>query len=413
MSLFDEEGEKKLRMSHLAIVGSHSLNGVSVLHTEILRSRLFKEFYELWPERFSNKTNGISPRRWLSVCNPGLSELISEFIGHGWVTDLEWLEKLVPYADEPGFRRRWREVKQENKRRLARTIRTLTGITVDEHSLFDCQVKRIHEYKRQLLNVLRLTDLSLRITDNPQGQFLPRTLIFGGKAAPGYFMAKLIIRLINALADKVNDDAAVGGRLKVVFLPNYGVSLAEQIVPAADLSEQLATAGTEASGTSNMKFALNGALTIGTLDGANVEIRSAVGPENFFLFGLTAEQVEERRKDFPGPVEISSINPRLRRVLEYIGGGGLSPDRPDLFAPVVGALLQGGDPYMLLADFDSYVECQERVSAAWLDTEAWTRTSILNVARMGWFSSDRTIREYAQQVWGVSSTPVTMEPSKP
>jgi starch phosphorylase len=410
MSLFEEEGEKKLRMSHLAIMGSHSLNGVSSFHSEILRRRLFRDFYELWPERFNNKTNGISPRRWLSVCNPSLSELISEYIGHGWVTDLEWLEKLVPLAEEPGFRRRWREVKQKNKKDLAGTIRALTGITVDPTSLFDCQVKRIHEYKRQLLNVLHVTDLYLSIKANPGGEFLPRTVIFGGKAAPGYFMAKLIIRLIHALAERVNGDTEVGNRLKVVFLPNYGVSLAERIVPAADLSEQIATAGTEASGTSNMKFALNGALTIGTLDGANVEIRDAVGADNFFLFGLTADEIAERRNV---PSAAAGISTRLRRALDLIGGGGLSPDQPERFSPVVRSLLEQGDTYMLLADFDSYVECQARVSAAYMDPDAWTRMSILNVAHMGRFSSDRSIREYTEQVWGVSPTPVRIDTPKP
>jgi glycogen phosphorylase len=403
MSLFHQDSEKKLRMSHLAIVGSHSVNGVSALHSDIIRRRLFRDFFELWPGRFNNKTNGISPRRWLSVCNPSLSELISEYIGHGWVTDLEWLEKLVPLAEEPGFRRRWREVKQGNKQQLARTIRSLTGITVDARSLFDCQVKRIHEYKRQLLNVLHVTHLFLSIKADPGGEFLPRTVVFAGKAAPGYFMAKLIIRLIHALAETVNSDAVVSGKLKVVFLPNYGVSLAERIVPAADLSEQISTAGTEASGTGNMKFALNGALTIGTLDGANVEIRDSVGADNFFLFGLTADEIAERKEG------LSAVDPRLRQVLDFIGRGDLTPDQPDLFSPVVRSLLEQGDPYMLLADFDSYVQCQARVSAAYRDQEEWTRKSILNVAHMGRFSSDRTIREYAEQVWGVSPTPVTIE----
>ena len=408
MSLFEEDGEKKLRMSHLAIVGSHSLNGVSALHTEILKDRLFRDFFELWPERFHNKTNGISPRRWLSVCNPSLSDLISEYIGHGWITDLEWLEKLVPYAEEPAFRARWRAVKQENKRQLARTIHSLTGITVNASSLFDCQVKRIHEYKRQLLNVLHATHLFLSIKANPGGEFLPRTVLFAGKAAPGYVVAKLIIRLIHALADMVNGDADIGDRLKVVFLPNYGVSLAERIIPAADLSEQISTAGTEASGTGNMKLALNGALTIGTLDGANIEIRDAVGPENFFLFGLSAEEVAERNKRPSGPGALVLADPAVRRVLDFIGGGGLSPDRPDLFSPIVSRLLEGGDPYMLLADFDSYRVCQARVSQAYRSQEEWTRTSIINVARMGRFSSDRTVREYAEQVWGVRPVPVRM-----
>jgi glycogen phosphorylase len=401
VSLFEEDGEKRLRMSHLAIVGSHALNGVSALHSEILRTDLFKEFNELWPERFSNKTNGITPRRWLALCNPGLASLITERIGDGWVTDLDRLEGLSPLAEDAGFRRAWRKVKLGNKEALARVVSGLTGVEPDPTTLFDCQIKRIHEYKRQLLNVLHVLHLHARLRAEGPRAIVPRTVLFAGKAAPGYATAKLVIRLIHAVADLVNGDPRTEGALRVAFIPNYSVSLAEQIAPAADLSEQISTAGTEASGTGNMKLALNGALTIGTLDGANIEIRDAVGPENFFLFGLTTEQVAERRRAGYDPRAVCQADPRLQAVLDQISGGGLSPDEPSLFAPIARALLDQGDSYMLLADFASYVECQERVDAAWRDPEAWTRMSILNVARMGRFSSDATIKAYAKEIWGV------------
>ena len=400
LSLIEEGSEKRVLMSHLAIVGSHSVNGVSSLHTDILKKELFPDFFALWPERFNNKTNGISQRRWLKLCNPGLAELLNEWIGHGWDTDLEWLTKLAPLADEEGFRRRWRAVKQRNKKELAGVIHRLTGVTVDPDSLFDCQVKRIHEYKRQLLNALHVIHVYQRIKADPGADVVPRTVIFAGKAAPGYAMAKLIIRLILAVAEKVNSDPDVACRLKVVFLPNYGVSLAESIIPGADLSEQIALAGTEASGTGNMKLSLNGALTIGTLDGANVEIRAEVGAENFFLFGLSAQEVAERKRAGYDPRAIHGADPRLSRALELVWSGALCPQEPDAFKPVVRALLDGGDQYMLLADFDSYAACQERVSAAFRDQDSWSRMSILNVARMGRFSSDRTVREYADEIWG-------------
>jgi starch phosphorylase len=411
MSLFEEDGEKKVRMAHLAVVGSHSVNGVSSLHTEILKKELFRDFHELWPERFNNKTNGITPRRWLRLCNPELSGLISERLGEGWVRDLEQLRRLEPLAEDPGFRLRWREAKLAGKRRLAECVRSLTGVTVDPRSLFDCQVKRIHEYKRQLLNVLHVLTLYNFLKANPAARVVPRTVIFAGKAAPGYAMAKLIIRLIHAVAERVNGEQRLEGRLAVVFLPNYGVSLAERIMPGADLSEQISTAGTEASGTGNMKFALNGALTIGTLDGANVEIREEVGEENFFLFGLTAAEVAQRKARGYDPQELYRSDAQLREALELIGSGALSPGQPDLFAPIVSSLL-GGDPFMLLADFQPYVSCQQRVAEAYRDPEAWTRMSILNVARMGRFSSDRTIREYAEQIWGVKPAPVTLPAQK-
>jgi starch phosphorylase len=408
MSLFEEEGEKKLRMSHLAVVGSHAVNGVSVLHSEILKNDLFRDFFELWPDRFTTKTNGITQRRWLSLCNPGLARLITGKIGDGWVTNLERLARLAPLANNREFRRAWREVKLANKRRLAETIHRLTGIEVDPASLFDCQVKRIHEYKRQLMNALHVLHQYVQIKAEPARATVPRTAIFSGKAAPGYATAKLIIRLITAAADMVNADPDMQGRLRVVFLPNYGVSLAERIIPAADLSEQISTAGTEASGTGNMKLALNGALTIGTLDGANVEIRDAVGEENFFLFGLTAEEVANRRKSGGDPREALESSPSLRAVIQLIQSGSLSPRQPDLFEPLLRGLLENGDHYMVLADWDSYVACQERVSAIYRDPEAWTRMSIRNVAAMGRFSSDRTIREYADEIWGVKSIPVTL-----
>ena len=401
VSLIEEGPEKKVLMSHLSIVGSHSVNGVSALHTEILKNVLFPDFHELWPERFTNKTNGISQRRWLKLCNPGLAEMLNEWIGHGWDTDLEWLAKLAPLAEEESFRRRWRAVKARNKKELAGVIEQLTGTTADAASLFDCQVKRIHEYKRQLLNALHVLHVYARLTADPGADVVPRTVIFAGKAAPGYAMAKLIIRLILAIARKVNADPAAKGKLSVVFLPNYGVSLAERIIPAADLSEQISLAGTEASGTGNMKLSLNGALTIGTLDGANVEIRSEVGAENFFLFGLTAQQAAEKRRAGYDPRQVLAADPRLSQVIETIWNGSLSPEEPDAFKPIARSLLDGGDPFMLLADFAAYAECQERVSAAYRDQESWTRMSILNVARMGRFSSDRTVKEYADEIWGV------------
>ncbi len=406
MSLIEEGNEKRVLMSHLSIVGSHSVNGVSSLHTEILKKEIFPDFCELWPERFNNKTNGISQRRWLKLCNPGLAELLNEWIGHGWDTDLEWLAKLVPLAEEENFRRRWRAVKLRNKKELAGVIHRLTGMTADPASMFDCQVKRIHEYKRQLLNVLHVLHMYARLKADPRADFVPRTVIFSGKAAPGYAMAKLIIRLILSVAAKVNKDPDCADRLAVAFLPNYSVSLAERIIPAADLSEQISLAGTEASGTGNMKLSLNGALTIGTLDGANVEIRKEVGPENFFLFGLTAEQAAERKRAGYDPRQVHAADARISQVLELVWNGSLSPEEPEAFKPIVRSLLDGGDQFLLLADFDSYLACQDKVAEAYKDQEAWTRMSILNVARMGQFSSDRTVREYASEIWGAGPVPV-------
>jgi starch phosphorylase len=407
VSLIEEGSEQRVRMAHLAIVGSHAVNGVAQLHTDILTRQVFPDFHALWPGKFSNKTNGVTPRRWLLKCNPELSAVISDAVGTQWITDLEGLHALVPLAGDAALGQAWREAKRQRKRELAGVIerqyeRRGQSLRVDPDSLFDVQVKRIHEYKRQLLNLLHVVTLYNRIKDGDHG-VMPRTVIFGGKAAPGYHMAKLIIHLINAVGDVVNRDAEAADLLKVVFLADYRVSLAEQIIPGAELSEQISTAGTEASGTSNMKLALNGALTIGTLDGANVEIRDAVGDENFFVFGLTAEEAAERaaRHD---PWAHYRNEPELRRVLDMIGGGGFSPGELGLFAPIVHSLLDGGDRYLVLADYGAYVACQDRVAEAYRDKAGWTRKSILNTARMGGFSSDRTIHQYAEEIWGV--TPV-------
>ena len=411
MSIIDEDGEPHVRMATLAIVGSHSVNGVAELHTEILKREVFRDFHEMWPERFNNKTNGITPRRWLLKSNEPLARLITEAIGPGWVTDLEELRRLAPLAKDSALAAAWRKAKRENKLRLAETIgrqyeRRGTPLTVNPDSLFDVQVKRIHEYKRQLLNVLHVITLYNRIRDGHDADVLPRTVIFGGKAAPSYTMAKLIIRLINAVADTVNADPAARDRLAVAFVADYRVSLAEQIIPGAELSEQISLAGTEASGTGNMKLGLNGALTIGTLDGANIEIRDEVGDDNIFIFGLTAAEVEARRPHY-APWDVYRSDPELARVVDMIGAGAFSPGEPDLFRPIVDSLLAGGDRFFLLADYASYVAGQERVAQTYRDESEWTRRSILNVARMGKFSSDRTIRQYAEGIW--RAAPVRVE----
>jgi starch phosphorylase len=366
---------------------------------------VFHDFHELWPEKFSNKTNGITQRRWLLKSNPGLARVIGDAIGMGWVTDLYQLKNLTSLADDPAFGEAWRTVKRANKVRLAEIIRHQyegrdRALSVSPDSLFDVHVKRMHEYKRQLLNVLHVITLYNRIKDDPDGDVTPRTVIFGGKAAPGYMMAKLIIRLINAVADVVNSDPACRDLLKVVFLANYRVSLAERIFPAAELSEQISTAGTEASGTGNMKFALNGALTIGTMDGANIEIREEVGDENIFVFGLTADQVAALRPGYD-PREYYRRDPGLKMALDMIADGAFSRGDRELFRPIVQSLLQDGDRYLLLADYPAYVECQDRVAGRYRDAAAWTRMSILNAAHMGKFSSDRTIRQYAEEIWRV------------
>ncbi len=406
MSIIEEGQDKKIRMANLAIVGSHSVNGVSALHSQIIRDDLFRDFHDMWPERFNNKTNGITQRRWLLTSNPTLSRLICDRTGEGWITNLDELRKLEPLAEDGAFRAEWLAVKRANKERMAAYILKHNSLVVDPDSLFDVQVKRIHEYKRQLLNVLHVIFHYNRIRENPEVKVVPRTVIFGGKAAPGYHMAKLIIRLINGVAEVVNNDPATQGKLRVLFLANYSVSLAEKLMPAADLSEQISTAGTEASGTGNMKFSLNGALTIGTLDGANVEIREEVGRDNIFIFGLTTEEVETTRRDGYDPWHYSDSDEELRRVLDMISSGAFSPDDPARFRPITEALLQQGDTYRLLADFRPYVEAQAAVAELYRDREAWARMSILNVARIGKFSSDRTIMEYASEIWVTRPVPV-------
>ena len=408
MSIVEEHWERKIRMAHLAIVGSHSVNGVAALHSEILKNELFHDFYEMYPERFNNKTNGITQRRWLRMSNPTLSSLIDDYIGDGWTCNLYELEKLKAVAGDPEFVERWQGVKRKNKEGLCGYIREHNCIEVDPDSLFDVQVKRIHEYKRQLLNVLHIITLFNRIKDDPAAEVVPRTFIFAGKAAPAYATAKLVIRLINAVATVVNRDPDVAGRIKVVFLANYGVSLAERIFPASDLSEQISTAGTEASGTGNMKFALNGALTIGTLDGANIEIMEEVGRENIFIFGMNAAEVGSLRERGYNPREYYNGNRQLRRVLDMIASGFFSPWSPELFAPLTDSLLNLGDHYMLLADYASYVSCQDEVSRLFKQKKEWARRAILNCAGMGKFSSDRTIEEYAREIWGI--TPVDIRP---
>ncbi|MDB4948306.1 MAG: glycogen/starch/alpha-glucan phosphorylase [Gemmatimonadetes bacterium] len=388
----------QVRMAHLAIVGSHTVNGVAALHTEILKERIFRDFHELWPERFTSVTNGVTQRRWMVKANPELSSLVSERIGDGWIVDLPELSGLEPYAGDAAFRERWRAVKARNKQRLARIVEQETGVRVDPAALVDVQVKRMHEYKRQLLNALRVVDTYLELRDAAPADAVPRTVLFGGKAAPTYWTAKLIIELIGCIAGQVNADPTVSPLLKVAFLPDYRVSLAERIFPGSDLSEQISTAGFEASGTGNMKFSLNGALTIGTLDGANVEIAEAVGAENIFIFGLTAEEVEQNKDAGYVPREVYEGSPRVRRVLDHLLSGELSPEDPGRFRPLVDSLLFH-DEYMLLADFDAYVKAQADVDAAYRDPERWTRMAILNVARCGFFSSDRSVKEYADRIW--------------
>jgi glycogen phosphorylase len=405
MSLIDETGERFVRMAHLAVVGSHCVNGVAQMHSDLLKQTVMYDFAQLWPEKFCNVTNGVTPRRFLAVANPRLAHLITESIGEQWLSDLYQLRKLEPMADDEALQRRWREVKLANKQDLAQLLKKRTGVDVDPESLFDIQVKRIHEYKRQHLNVLFILSLYLRLKRDPKADIPPRTFIFAGKAAPGYFMAKLIIKLINAVAERVNHDRALRGRLAVAFLPDFSVKSAQHIYPAGDLSEQISMAGKEASGTGNMKFALNGALTIGTLDGANVEIREEVGAENFFLFGLTVEQVRELKLRGYRPQEVVEKNASLGEVLDFIASGALAGGDPDLFRPFLERLLNE-DPFLVLADYQAYLDCQEQVSALWRDQRAWTRKAILNVARMGKFSSDRSIRDYCGQVWRIKPVKV-------
>ena len=401
MSIVDESGGRRLRMAHLAAAGSHHVNGVSQIHTDLMKKTIFADFDACWPDRVVNITNGVTPRRWLNQANPGLSGLITGEIGDGWKRDLSQLRRLVPLAGCREFRDRFRAVKRANKERLARRITTDLRIAIDPASLFDVQVKRIHEYKRQLLNVLHVVTRYNRIRDGRDAGDVPRTVIISGKAAPGYAQAKLIITLVHAVADVVNHDPAIGGRLAVAFVPDYSVSTAEVIIPACDLSEQISTAGTEASGTGNMKLALNGALTIGTLDGANVEMRDEVGDDNIFIFGLTADEVTARRAAGYHPWDVYHADAELRQALDMIAGGYFSPDAPHRFRPIVDALTTHGDHFLVLADYASYVTAQERVDALYDDADEWARRAILNVAGMGRFSSDRTILEYARLIWNV------------
>lgn len=408
LSLIEESGEKFVRMAHLACVGSHAINGVAALHTELLKQDTLRDFYRLWPQKFVNKTNGVTPRRWILLSNPKLADLFSEKIGKGWLKDLDQLRKLETLVDDREFGERWQQIKYDNKKHLAEHIWNNHGIEVDPSSLFDIQVKRIHEYKRQHLSVLNIIAQYNRLKQNPNLDMLPRTFIFGGKAAPGYFMAKLIIKLITSVAEVVNNDPDVRDRLKVVFLANFNASLGQKIYPAADLSEQVSTAGKEASGTGNMKFAMNGAVTIGTLDGANIEIREEAGEENFFLFGLTAQEVEELKSKGYSPRQYYDRNAELRAAIDRIAEGHFSPNNPTLFQPLVDNLMQS-DPYMLFADFQSYVDCQEQVSQAYKDRPRWLRMSILNAIRMGKFSSDRTIAEYCNEIWKVNPVRIELE----
>ncbi|OOZ41582.1 glycogen phosphorylase [Solemya pervernicosa gill symbiont] len=400
MSIFSEDGEQHIRMAHLAIVGSHHVNGVAALHTELMKETIFADFHSFYPEKIINITNGITPRRWLNQANPQLSQLITEMIGTKWTTHLDELKKLEPFAEDAEFRRRFHAVKQANKKRLVELIKQHLEIEVRTDSLFDVQIKRIHEYKRQLLNLLHVVTLYNRIRSGQGDEIVPRTIIMSGKAAPGYATAKLIIKLANDIADIINHDPAVGDLLRVVFVPNYDVSTALDIIPAAELSEQISTAGMEASGTGNMKLALNGALTIGTLDGANVEIRDEVGEENIFIFGHTTDSVKQLRQQGYNPQQPIEASKELQQVLEMIDSGFFSPDDPTRYKPLL-ETLRREDHYLVLDDYADYIACQQRVEALYRDSEAWDRSAILNVANMGHFSSDRSIRDYAEKIWGV------------
>ncbi len=401
LSIITEDGERRVRMAHLAVIGSHHVNGVAQLHSELMRRDVFAGFAQMYPERFTNVTNGIAVRRWLKQSNPGLSALLTQRLGYAWENDLEELGRIAGAADEPEFRRHFRGVKRTNKERLAEEVMRRTGIAVSLDTLFDVQVKRIHEYKRQLLNLLYVITRYRRLRESPNAHFVPRTVIFAGKAAPGYAMAKAIVKLINNVARTINADESVRDRLRVIFLPDYDVSLAQKIMPAADLSQQISTAGMEASGTGNMKLALSGALTIGTLDGANIEIRDHVGAENVFIFGLTADEVAERRAAGYQPWRELEGNCELKETLELIESGFFSPFRRDDAAPVVRRLLSEGEPFMVLADFAAYAKAQDQVDALYADEDRWSRIAAINCLGMGYFSSDRSVREYADRIWNV------------
>ena len=400
MSLIEEYNGRQVRMAHLACVGSHAVNGVADLHSRLLRERTLADFAAMYPERFQNKTNGVSTRRFMKMANPQFCDLITAKIGDGWINDMARLRQLEAYVDDPEFHRSWRAVKQHNKENLAAFVQQSTGVTIDPSAMMDVMVKRLHEYKRQMLKIMHIVVLYQRLQDEPTLDIVPRTFLFGAKSASGYATAKLIIKLINSVATVVNGDPAVAGRLKVVFPANFNVTMGQIIYPGAELSEQISLAGKEASGTGNMKFALNGALTIGTLDGANVEIRELVGPENFFLFGLTTEEVFALRERGYRPRDWYNGNPTLKRAVDAIAAGVFSRSDPGLFRPLMDALLYH-DEYMVFADFQAYLDCQARVEQVYRDSETWTRMSILNTARTGYFSSDRTIREYADDIWNL------------
>lgn len=411
VSLIEESQPKQVRMPHLAIVGSHAVNGVAALHTDLLKQTVFKDFHRLFPDRFQNKTNGITPRLWLRCANPELSELITERIGEGWITDLDQLSQLRAHASKKTFQRQWMKVKQQKKEQFAKWLQYRHGLTVDPQTLFDVQIKRIHEYKRQLLNLLHVIHQWLLLKDSPHRDFTPRTVIFAGKAAPGYHMAKQVIRLAHAIGRVLEQDPAIRKKLRVVFVPNYGVSAAEKLIPATDISQHISTAGMEASGTGNMKFILNGAPILGTLDGANVEIQEEVGPENCFIFGLNATEVTELRAQGYDPHQLVQQSPEIRRVLEVLTSGVLSPREPEAFQDIHGSLLHS-DYYLLLADFASYLECQQRLESTWADSSRWAQISIMNTAGSGKFSSDRTIQQYAEEIWSVTGVPVALGSDK-
>ena len=413
MSLVEEEPQRQIRMAYLATVGSHSINGVAALHTKLLTKNLFRDFYEFFPDRFNNKTNGVTQRRWLLKANTPLADWITQKIGDDWITNLEHLRKLEQFANDADCRESFRQIKLKNKRTLCTLIEVIAGIQVNPDAIFDVQIKRLHEYKRQLLNVLHIVMLYTRLKDNPNIDIVPRVFIFAGKAAPGYFMAKLIIKLINCVAEVINKDEDINDKLKVIFFPNYGVSLAELIIPAAEVSEQISTAGMEASGTGNMKLTLNGALTIGTLDGANIEIREEVGDDNIFIFGLNAQEIEEyRRSGNYNSWDYYHSKPEIKRVLDLTFSNFFSLHNPGIFDPIYKSLLDYGDPYFVLADLLSYAECQSKVEQLYRNHDEWNRKAILNVARVGKFSSDRVISQYAKDIWQVSKVNIDLSRKK-
>jgi starch phosphorylase len=407
LSLIDEAGERYVRMANLASLGSYAINGVAELHSELVKKTILKDFHDLFPGKITNVTNGVTPRRWIALANPRLAALYTEKIGDGWLHNLDEVRQLEGYAQDAGFRQYWRQIKREIKQELATYIYQRTGIVVSPDSMFDILVKRIHEYKRQHLDVLHIITLYERLKQNPNLDISPRTFIFGGKAAPGYYMAKLMIKFITAVGDVVNNDPTIGDRLKVVFLPDYNVTFGQRVYPAADLSEQISTAGKEASGTGNMKFSMNGALTIGTLDGANVEIRELAGDENFFLFGLVVEEVMALKASGYNPWDYYNGNQQLKGVIDLVNSGFFAKGDSGLFRPLTDKLLHE-DPFMLMADYQSYIDCQDRVGAAYKDPENWSRMSIINAVRMGKFSSDRSIRDYCNNIWKASPVPVEM-----